>query len=224
MADFVLVHGGGLGAWCWEEVRRELAACGHESSAPDLSPSDFGAGAEHCARVIEASLRPDATAVLVGHSIAGLIIPVVAAHHAVRRLVFLHALLPQPGQSVVDQLAAEPDMFNPAMFEAAAPFWEDEGVAREFLLHDCPDELASAAFRRLRPEPGTLGAELTPLESWPPVPACYVVCRDDRTATPAWARRAARRRLGVEPLEIPGGHCPMLSRPAQLAAVLAGCV
>jgi len=31
----------------------------------------------------------------------------------VERLIFIHALLPRPGQSLTDQLAAEPDMFQP---------------------------------------------------------------------------------------------------------------
>lgn len=137
-----------------------------------------------------------------------------------KRLIFIHALLPRPGQSVADQFRAEPDMFNPEMFAAEAPFWEDEEVANRFLFHDCPPEVAHEAFRRLRPESGTLGSEVTPLRVWPEVPCSYIVCTDDRTATPAWARRAARERLGVEPIEIPGGHCPFLSRPKRLAEAL----
>lgn len=111
----------------------------------------------------------------------------------------------------------------PEMFTAPAPFWEDEAVATHFLLQDCPPEMAHDAFRRLRPEPGVLGREMTPLVTWPDVPCAYVVCTDDRTATPAWARRAARERLGVEPIELPGGHCPFLARPEQLAEALDRC-
>ncbi len=221
MSSFALVHGGGLGAWCWDEVRRELAARGHESVAVDLAPEDFGGGAAHCADVIAEAFAGVRDAVLVGHSIAGLVTPLVAARRPVRRLVFLHALLPRPGQSVVDQMTTEPDMFNPDMFTAEAPFWEDEAVAIRFLFHDCPPAVARDAFRRLRPEQGLLGRELTPLEVWPALPMTYIVCANDRTATPGWARRAARERLGVEPIELPGGHCPMLARPRQLAEVLA---
>jgi hypothetical protein len=32
--------------------------------------------------------------------------------------------------------------------------------------------------------------------------------------------RAARERLGVEPVELAAGHCPHVSRPAELAALL----
>ena len=37
---------------------------------------------------------------------------------------------------------------------------------------------------------------------------------------PAWELTAARDRLGVEAVEIDGGHSPMLSRPVVLAEVL----
>jgi hypothetical protein len=37
---------------------------------------------------------------------------------------------------------------------------------------------------------------------------------------PDWGREAARRRLGIEPLEIDGAHSPFLTRPAELAGVI----
>jgi pimeloyl-ACP methyl ester carboxylesterase len=223
MSTFGLVHGGGFGAWCWERVMPELAARGHHVATVDLTPDDWGAGATRCAAVVADALAWIDDLVLVGHSLAGLIIPLVAAERPVRRLVFLHALLPRPGQSVVDQLGTEPDMFNAEMFAVQRPFWEDEEVANRFLLHDCTPQVAHDAFRRLRPEPGVLGREVTPLQTWPQARCAYIVCTGDRTATPAWARRAARERLGVEPIEIASGHCPFLSRPRELAEALVRC-
>jgi pimeloyl-ACP methyl ester carboxylesterase len=49
-----------------------------------------------------------------------------------------------------------------------------------------------------------------------------ILCRDDYAIAPAWSRRIARERFGVEALELPGGHSPFLSRPAELAALLDG--
>jgi hypothetical protein len=48
-----------------------------------------------------------------------------------------------------------------------------------------------------------------------------IVCREDRAIAADWACRAARERLGVEPIELGGGHSPFLSRPSELAALLA---
>jgi pimeloyl-ACP methyl ester carboxylesterase len=223
MSTFGLVHGGGFGAWCWERLIPQLEARNHRAATVDLTTEDQEAGAAHCGAVVTDAFGAIDDLVLVGHSLAGLIIPLVAAERPVRSLVFLHALLPLPGQSVVDQLRAEPDMFNPEMFAIQRPFWEDFEVANRFLFHGCAPEVAQDAFRQLRPETGILGREVTPLQTWPKVACAYIVCTEDRTATPGWARRAARERLVIEPMEISSGHCPFLSHPQQLADVLVRC-
>ncbi len=65
---------------------------------------------------------------------------------------------------------------------------------------------------------GVLGLKPTSLN----VPASYIFCREDRTVRSEWARKAARERLGAAAIELPGGHCPPVSRPGELADVLAG--
>ena len=52
------------------------------------------------------------------------------------------------------------------------------------------------------------------------IPELQILCRNDRAVDPDWSRRVARERLGVEAIELPGGHSPFLSRPAELAARL----
>jgi pimeloyl-ACP methyl ester carboxylesterase len=62
--------------------------------------------------------------------------------------------------------------------------------------------------------------ERCPLRAWPAIPSTYVVYSDDRTIMPVWQRKAARELLGVESVELPGGHCPHVSRPDALADLL----
>jgi hypothetical protein len=52
------------------------------------------------------------------------------------------------------------------------------------------------------------------------VPSSVITCTDDRSRD--FTRLVVAPRLGVEPIELPGGHSPFLSRPAALADVLAG--
>jgi pimeloyl-ACP methyl ester carboxylesterase len=225
MSTFGLVHGGALGAWCWDRTIPELMTRGHSTATVDLPLEDQSAGAAQLAALVLEAFAECDDLVLVGHSMSGLIIPVVACQRPVKRLIFLHAVLPQPGLSFVDQVKAEPDMFNSEMMTVPPTWWTDEAIVTRFLFHDCTPEIANEAFVRLRPpEGGVLVTEVTPLRNWPVVPCAYILCRDDRTATPAWARCAARERLGIEPTQIPGGHCPMLSRPSQLAQALAECL
>ena len=54
----------------------------------------------------------------------------------------------------------------------------------------------------------------------PDVPRRYILCADDHIVGPDWSRREAPARLGVEPVELPGSHSPLLSRPRELADLL----
>jgi pimeloyl-ACP methyl ester carboxylesterase len=227
MSIFGLVHGAGLGAWCWERLVDELGARGHEAAVVDLPLYDPSASAAQLADIILDAFAAIDLLALVGHSISGLVVPLVAARRRVSRLIFLHAVLPEPGKSLVEQVSAEPDMFNPEMMKVSPAWWSDEAIATRFLFHDCSPAIAREACTRLRPGGqgrGVLVTESTPLEAWPRVPCAYIVCNEDRTARPDWARRAARERLGVDPIGIPGGHCPMISRPAELAVTLERCL
>ena len=157
---------------------------------------------------------------------AGLVIPLVAAKRPVRRLVFLAAFLPAPGKSANDQRATEPidGRVPPSSAE-----WTDLGddvwmvgpnTATELFFHDAPAAVARWATQRLRAQSYGVLKEITPLAAWPDVESRSIVCRDDRAINPAWVRAAARDRLGVEAVEISGGHSPFLTRPVELALAL----
>jgi pimeloyl-ACP methyl ester carboxylesterase len=66
-----------------------------------------------------------------------------------------------------------------------------------------------------------VGKETTPLQAWPTVRTVAVVCAQDRVADPDAFRRAATG-VGADVVDLPGGHFPMLTRPAELADVLEG--
>ena len=90
----------------------------------------------------------------------------------------------------------------------------------EFLFHDCDDETFAWAMATQRDFlPRAVYEERIPL--YDSMPSVYIVARSDRTIRPEWQRRIARERLRVEPLEIDSGHCPNVSRPGELANLLA---
>ncbi len=222
----VLVHGSYFGAWCWELVASELGRLGHRTNAVDLPISERGLGAAAYAEAVIAQAEWDEEPVLVAHSMSGLVVPLVAAARPVRRMIFIAAFLAKPGMSAMDQRAAEPiDAPTPP----ATSEWTDLGgdlwtigpnTARELFMHDATADIAREAIARLRPQCYVVMSEVTPLAAWPDVPSDYLVCADDRALNPEWGRRAARERLGVEPVEVEGDHSPMLSRPTALAAII----
>jgi pimeloyl-ACP methyl ester carboxylesterase len=74
--------------------------------------------------------------------------------------------------------------------------------------------LAESTAKRLRhdADPGPY-----PLEAPPSLPSLYIYAAEDEFFTPESRRWAARNIFGVEPIEMEGGHFPMLERPSELA-------
>ena len=230
MATFALVHGAWHGAWCWERLSPELERLGHRVVTMDLPCDDPGAAFGTYADVVCAALddvrdQP----VVVGHSLAGHTIPLVAARRPVRRLVFLCALLPLPGVSFAQQIQEDPSMLFRGEYEPGlAPpddggcrRWQDFEIARRTFYADCTDADVRWAFERLRAQSATPYLQPAPTDALPEVERTYICCSEDRIVNPEWARCAAVERLGVEPVDLPGSHSPFLSRPAVLAELLA---
>jgi pimeloyl-ACP methyl ester carboxylesterase len=233
MPPFLLIHGSQHGAWCWEETARRLRALGHEVRAIDLPGHGADATPRENSRLAcyqraivdyaeEKNLRD---AVLVGHSIGGVImtlaVPPIA--HRVRRAVFLAALVPKPGQCILDLLPQErrklyaqraaqgPD------FSISVPFER----AREIFFEELGEAEAREAYAKLTPEPFKAFGEPVPNGQFfdLAVPRDYILCLKDMAVARECALESAQR-LGVEPLTIDAGHDAMLSHPAELAELL----
>ena len=94
---------------------------------------------------------------------------------------------------------------------------------RDVFYHDVPEDLADEALRRgSRRQSDTPGREPWPLPAWPMIPTRFILGRNDRFFPAAWLRPVVEERLGIVPDEIDSGHCPALSRPAELATRLLG--
>jgi pimeloyl-ACP methyl ester carboxylesterase len=224
LSRFVLVHGAYHGAWCWDQLRPELEGRGHRVATADLPCEDPNAGADaYASAVLDAAGYSDEPAIVVAHSLGGLTAPLVAERMPARLVVFLCALLPAVGQSFDDQHAGMETGFVPSALTTGvadgSASWPEQGAV-EMFFHDCPPALAHDSARRLRRQHWLVTAETTPLRAWPDVHSAYVVTTEDRVIAPAYQRRLARDRLGVEPVEIASGHSPFLSHPAELAALL----
>ncbi len=197
---------------------RCLGERGHEAVAPDLPLHDPEAGFEQRARpAIESLGGLEGPVVVVGHSLASAYSPLVAVASPGSLLVHL---CPRLGPF-------EPPPGAPALFREGIPFpadrpdgtsvWDPE-VAIDAMYGRLPADTAKVAAERLRPMAPVPGEY--PLPGHPDVPTELVYAADDEFFEPEWERFMARELLGIEPIEIPGGHFPMLADPDALADLL----
>lgn len=225
MTTFALLHGAGDGGWAWRLVRDALRERGHEAVAPDLPTDRDDVTWEACADAVVSAVGSEGDVVVVGQSAGGFVVPLVSERLRSRLQVYVAGLVPSPGETAEDWFDSVG--WAGAVAEAAGADGgltgsEDPMVA---FYHDVPAALATEAMARERRVADTLGSVPLPLAELPRCPSRYVVTARDRFLPPAVQRHVAATRLGItEPDEIDAGHCPHLSRPEELAGLLAGYV
>src|SRR4051794_16210060 len=127
MANFVLVHGGFHGGWCYDDVAAVLRAEGHNVHAPTLTGLGERAHLAHQAinlsthvadvvSLIETEELEDV--ILCGHSYGGMVITGVAGliGERIRTLFYVDGTVPEDGQSAFDLIGPERTL---AMIEAS---------------------------------------------------------------------------------------------------------
>jgi pimeloyl-ACP methyl ester carboxylesterase len=200
----VLVPGAGGDSWYWHRLVPELARAGLAAVAVDLPADDDSAGLDAYADTVLAAAAPWDDVVIVAQSMGGLTAPLVAARRPVRSLVLLNAMIPRPG-------------------ETGAQWWsvtghQAEGAWEDLFFHDVPAEVVAEAYRRGEPAQSARPFEDPwPLSAWPAVATVVLTGADERFFPPAFQRRVAKERLGLDVELVPGGHLAALSRPVELA-------
>lgn len=228
----LLVHGGLHGAWCWEPIRAELSELGVRTEALDLP----GHGDDPTPRssvtldsyvqavngyILQHDLRD---LVLVGHSIAGMSLPMIAAANEERidEVVFLAALVLEKGERGIDLIPEDrrPRYFQQAEASADNTISVDFESAHARFFNHLNADTARRYFAKLNPQPLAPYLEPSPISA-DSIRARkrYILCTDDRTFSPEQCRPMAAK-LGAVPEEIESDHDAMLSHPVELAALL----
>ncbi len=232
-SPIVLVHGAWGGAWIWRRVLAPLRAAGHEVHAATLTGDGDRAHLRHpgislhdhvqdVLALIDAEELSDIT--LVGHSYGGMVITGVAdalLQRGPRRLghlVYVDAMVPVPGEGW--GAGHPPEVVQARLAAAAAhdnalppPDPDGFGLAgedRDWLL------------RRQVPHP--FGMYRVPLhfdgDAWARVPRSFVDCTAPAYPTIDAMRQRVRQQPGWTVHELPTGHCPMVSMPEALVAIV----
>ena len=228
--SIVLVPGHWLGAWAWDAVAADLRSRGHQVTAltlPGLDPDDpdrasttVAQQADALRSAVDAAAANGSPVVLVAHSGASYPTPVLLDQDptAVARVIYVDSG-PSADGSVVDaSVPAETE-------EIPLPPFEQLPASLDGLSDDDLKRFRDRAV----PEPGPVMRETMHLqnEARRDVPStiiassypCEVMMQLAREGHPMMAEVATLRDL--ELVDLPTGHWPMWSRPADLATAIA---
>lgn len=183
-------------------------ARGHEAISPDLPCDDDAAGLPEYADAVADAIGDRTNLIVVAQSLGGFTAPLVCDRAAVEMLVLVAPMIPAPAEAPADYWAD-------TRYDQEARDRYDDDIA--LFYQDVPPELAAEALSRSRAQSEARMGEPSPLRAWPNVPTRVLICRDDRLFPARFLRRVARKRLGITPDQIDGGHTPALSRPHELA-------
>jgi pimeloyl-ACP methyl ester carboxylesterase len=206
VSTYVLIPGAGSDSWFWHRVTPLLEARGHVVVAVDLPCDDPAAGLAEYKRAALEQIGDRTDLVVVAQSLGGFTAALVCAERPTELLILVNAMIPRPGERDWFRSVGCPKSAEP--FDPVAVF-----------LHDVPDAVIAESALHVRDQADAPLSEPWPLDRWPDVPTRFVLSRGDRLFPADWMRGVVRERLGIEPVEIDGGHCPALSRPEELVAV-----
>ncbi|QAY62859.1 alpha/beta fold hydrolase [Xylanimonas allomyrinae] len=232
--DIILVPGFWLDASAWDDVAPLVVAAGHDVHAltlPGLAPGEDRSRVhleDHVEAVVAAvdDVPGERKVVLVGHSAGGGLAYNAAGRRPERvaRVVYVDSGPMGEGQAVGSDL-------DPAVIDHELPPWDEFEPAD---LVDLTDDLRAAFRERALPQPGHTVREGHHHPGDPAarraVPATVIACE-----FPAAQIRALMaqdhpyvRELAhvddVEIVDLPTGHWPMLTKPAELAAAILAAV
>lgn len=233
MSRIILVHGAWHGGWCWDELTPLLQAAGDDVYAPDLpghgnkpAPINKISFKRYVQSIDKLLTSSDEPAILVGHSMGGMIISQLAEQRPeqISRLVYLCAFLPQNGETLAEKNSSGDSLFNRSkrVAENGLSMSIDSQHIREIFYHDCDPQLAAQAQTRLVDQaiaPLTTPVQLS-AEKFGSVRKDGVICLQDQAITPQLQREMYTTGNCDRLFELDSSHSPFYSMPEQVAKIL----
>jgi len=230
--SYVLVHGAWMGSAGWDPVAEHLRAAGATVRMLDL-PAHGGdatppSGATLAGYVDRVSAELDAVdtpAILVGHSMAGVVITQVAEQRAadLASVVYIAAYVPANGQSLLDlaNLDTGTELPQHLQFNADGTVGIEQTAFPSLFCADCDAGGTAKLTASYRVEPAMpLGTPVTLGDAFAGVPKTYFHTAQDRVVSPALQTLMLDTTPMSRELTFDSSHVPMLSQPQAIADAL----
>jgi pimeloyl-ACP methyl ester carboxylesterase len=231
---YVLVHGAWQAPYVWDEVRSDLLRKGNNVIVVELP----GHGADNTPtyqlsldayrdKVIESISKVNGKVILVGHSMAGMVVSAVAENvpSKISKLVYIGAFLPASGQSLGELAQSDPDSeLGPSLVESADHLTMD--VKRENLtklfINDGSEAAKNKVLENYRAEPAIpLGNKVTlTTAGFGSVEKVYIKTLQDIVISPNLQNRMIAAAGITKTFEVNTSHSPFLSQPHAVSDLL----
>ncbi|WP_262246721.1 alpha/beta fold hydrolase [Parapedobacter soli] len=213
--NVVLVHGAFADGTSWAAVISRLQEKGYHVAAvqnPLTSLEDDVAATKRAIALM------DGPVLLVGHSWAGMVISAAGNDAKVAGLVYVAALIPDEGQSVVDVNAPFPPGPGGAEFRPDAEGFLSmtaKGIHEDF-AQDLPEAQRNVLVATQTPWAAAATVQPVHNVAWKTKPSWCIVATEDRMINPD-LERATAKMINATTIELESSHVPMVSQPDAVA-------
>lgn len=234
---YVLVHGAWADESAWGFVRNQLAVRANvevvnlPAHGIDLTPANKATLADYVRTVSDVVNQSAGKVILVGHSMAGIVISQVAENipQKIEKLIYVSAYLPRNGEDLLS--LSKQDMQSKV--GGALEFTADNSAAKirkevivPAVCADCPPFMQEILVKYHKEEPaGPLGEKvILTKEKFGSVPKFYIHTTQDAAVGYELQKQMVKANGGVKKtLEMATSHLPFVVQPQRFLETLAKC-
>ena len=231
---FVLVHGAWQAPYAWQAVKDQLEKKGHKvivielpGHGADQTPPIQASIDSYSQKVIEAIDAVDSKVILVGHSMAGLVVSEVAEKIPAKidKLVYIGAYVPANGQSLMElSMLDKQSLLGASLIPSQDQLTLD--VKKENLTNIfCQDatkeekDLVLANYRSEPAIPFTNKVTVT-VENFGKVNKYYIRTVEDHAVGISLQDQMLKAANITHVFSVKTGHCPFISQPGEITSIL----
>lgn len=228
------MHGAWHGSWCWHKVVSGIKQLGHRVIATDL-PGHYkhkrsfegltlASYVKHVEELVQSS---DLPVVLVGHSMAGVVVTQVAENRPdkIDRLVYVSAFVPENGGSLMieKQQAIAPSTLEVAIDNSSHAIVLEQSCIRDVFYANCGDEDTNYALSLLQAQPLQPFVDAINISNarFGSVAKLYIECLQDK-AILIQDQRRMHSKIECDVESIDTDHSPFFSADHRLVELICG--
>ncbi|MEQ8995741.1 MAG: alpha/beta hydrolase [Coleofasciculus sp. B1-GNL1-01] len=213
--NIVLVHGFWADGSSYRNIISTLLAEGYNVIAVQNPLTSL---ADDVAATKRALARIKGQCILVGHSWGGMVITEVGNDERVSGLVYIAALAPDAGESMID-LMSQYGSPSPHFQEQKGYIWISQEGVQTILAGDLSAEQTSLISATQTAPSASLPEEKADVPAWKTKPSWYIIANNDQ-AVPPDLQRDLSKRMQAKTVTLESSHFAIISHAKEVLEVI----